>query len=381
MRTKFILAIILSVLVYAIGNFYVAMRFYHIGKLYVTPAITMSVIIVFSLLACSYLAGRIASIYLPGSLSDSLIIIGSYWLALSFYLVLLWGVTDIVSLVFSELHFSSSFSQSPVTAPIIFVLSCGIVIYGAINAYTPRIRRYDITVNKIPKSFETLHIIVVSDVHLGLLVNSTRLSHLVNIINSRKPDLILLPGDILDEAIGAFADSKMPQIFRSLKSPYGVFAALGSHEYIWGHADKAITYLEQAGITVLRDSSVKIADSIYIVGRDDYFREQLVGTPRAKLNLLLNDCDSTLPIILLDHQPHNFDESVSAGIDIHLSGHTHHGQFFPISLITRLIFELDWGYKKKGNTHFIVSSGFGTWGPPIRVGTQSEIVDLHIKFT
>lgn len=86
------------------------------------------------------------------------------------------------------------------------------------------------------------------------------------------------------------------------------------------------------------------------------------------------------PKILLDHTPFNLNEAIENNIDIQLSGHTHHGQIFPGNLITPLIYEISWGYKKKANTHFYVTSGAGTWGPPVRIGSKSEIVKIKIKF-
>jgi len=94
----------------------------------------------------------------------------------------------------------------------------------------------------------------------------------------------------------------------------------------------------------------------------------------------MEEIDHRLPIILLDHQPSNLAEPQTNGVDLQFSGHTHYGQFFPNNLVTGKIFEVDWGYLKKGTLQVIVSCGFGTWGPPIRIGSYSEIVDILIKF-
>ncbi len=91
--------------------------------------------------------------------------------------------------------------------------------------------------------------------------------------------------------------------------------------------------------------------------------------------------DTSNPVLLLDHQPQNLDEAEKLGIDLQLSGHTHKGQFFPNNLITNRIFENDWGYLHKESLQVIVSSGFGTWGPPIRIGNKPEIVEILIRFS
>ncbi|HEX3032482.1 MAG TPA: metallophosphoesterase, partial [Bacillota bacterium] len=95
---------------------------------------------------------------------------------------------------------------------------------------------------------------------------------------------------------------------------------------------------------------------------------------------LLTGVDKRLPIILLDHQPAHLEESAANGVDVQLSGHTHRGQLFPINWITRNVFEVDWGYLRKGGLQVIVSSGFGTWGPPIRIGSRAEVVELTLRF-
>ncbi|MBI9063417.1 MAG: metallophosphoesterase, partial [Marinilabiliaceae bacterium] len=95
---------------------------------------------------------------------------------------------------------------------------------------------------------------------------------------------------------------------------------------------------------------------------------------------LLKDTDHQLPIILLDHQPFNLDEAASAAVDLQISGHTHHGQLWPFGYLTEKIFEVSRGYKQKGNTHFMVSTGFGTWGPPVRTGNRPEILEITLHF-
>ena len=151
---------------------------------------------------------------------------------------------------------------------------------------------------------------------------------MINQINERNPDLLLLPGDIIDEDIGPFIEQKMPETFQ-LHPKYGVYAVFGNHEYIGGHAEEALYYLSQAGVTVLRDDYVQVADSFYLVGRDDPARQRHAQKSREDLKTIMENGYS-LPIILLDHQPFNLEEAQAMGVDLQLSGHTHRGQFFPI---------------------------------------------------
>ncbi|WP_199241659.1 hypothetical protein [Desulfosporosinus sp. Sb-LF] len=137
-----------------------------------------------------------------------------------------------------------------------------------------------------------------------------------------------------------------------------------------------------AGVNVLRDQYIKVENSFYIIGRDNPSRRSGGNTEgRKELGDLIKGVDSSLPLILLDHQPLELETAQQNQIDLQLAGHTHEGQLFPGNLITKLVYEIDWGYLKKGNYNLIVSSGYGTWGPPLRIGTHSEIVcaTLHFK--
>ena len=98
------------------------------------------------------------------------------------------------------------------------------------------------------------------------------------------------------------------------------------------------------------------------------------------LGELMKQADTTKPVILLDHQPFHLDETAKYGVDLQLSGHTHNGQMWPLNYVTSMIYELSYGYLKKRNTHFIVSSGYGLWGPRVRSGSRSEILLINIKF-
>ena len=202
---------------------------------------------------------------------------------------------------------------------------------------------------------------------------------MVTEINDLKPDLVLLAGDIIDDRIKPFEQNNMSQYFLNIKATYGVYGILGNHELFGGDINEIVAAYKKAGINCLVDEVTKIDNSFYIVGRNDLSSSKN-GFSRKTLEELLKNVDKALPIIVMDHQPTHLEEGESNGIDIQFSGHTHAGQFFPNNLITHAIFEKDWGYLKKGKSSFIVSSGYGTWGPPIRIGTNSEIINSVIHF-
>jgi len=132
---------------------------------------------------------------------------------------------------------------------------------------------------------------------------------------------------------------------------------------------------------MLRDKTVILSNGVQLIGRDDRDSERMGNTTRKPLPKLIEGLDKNYPIIVLNHQPFNLGDAVNEGVDLHLSGHTHHGQLWPLNYMTNAIYELSWGFLKKGNTNFYVSSGYGTWGPPVRIGNTPEIVVFNLTFT
>ena len=98
------------------------------------------------------------------------------------------------------------------------------------------------------------------------------------------------------------------------------------------------------------------------------------------LDEILENTKENLPLILMDHTPFGMEEAEKNNVDLQLSGHTHHAQMWPLNYITQKLYEQDWGYLKKGKTQYYVSCGVGTWGPPVRTGSITEIVNIKVKF-
>ena len=131
---------------------------------------------------------------------------------------------------------------------------------------------------------------------------------------------------------------------------------------------------------MIRDSVIKIEDLFYVAGREDRSINNFSDYKRKSLKEVLSPVKEDLPVILMDHQPFELKLAAEAGVDLQLSGHTHHGQLFPLNYITAMIYEVSWGYKLINNTHFYVSSGAGGWGPPVRTGSVPEVIILKIAF-
>jgi hypothetical protein len=223
-----------------------------------------------------------------------------------------------------------------------------------------------------------LNLVFLSDLHLGVMVNGSFLKRAIEQVNSLEPDLVLLVGDTVDMDVREIDRMGCGKILSRIRANLGVYAVTGNHEYITGVED-AVEYLSRWGITFLRDRVVKIDDSFYLAGREDLTRWRRRGE-RKSLRSVLQGLDPGCPVILLDHQPVRIGEAVEEGIDLLLCGHTHNGQLFPLNVIIDALYLVNWGYSRQGETQVYVTSGAGTWAPPVRIGNIPEIVQIKIEF-
>lgn len=337
----------------------------------------------FIFLSFSYIIARTLERAYPSVLSDLFTWIGSFWLAAFFYFLLIVVAIDLVRLANSIVPFVPQSWGTPKFKQLLFIISAGAVgvalVAGFINARNPRVRTLAVEINKPADGLNSLTIAFASDIHLGTLIGPRQTQRIVNRLNGLGADLILLGGDIVDEDLEPVIRGNLGASLEKLKAPLGIYGITGNHEYIGG-AREAVAYLESHGIPMLRDSSILVNGQFYLVGREDRDMPRFSGKGRKSVAELMEGVDKQKPVILLDHQPFELDEKQAAGADLTLSGHTHHGQIWPLNYITKSIYEVSWGYKKKGNMHVYVSSGAGGWGPPVRIGNRPEVILLKIKF-
>lgn len=336
------------------------------------------------LLAFLYVLVRIFDNYLPSGLQIFLNFAGGLWFAVISYLLLFTLIFYILYLlhVISKKFFETSADIKRIKfyyimSSLLFILV--ILMYGFYNAVTPRIRTFEIaTDKKLPSGEMTL--VVVSDIHLGYLIGREEADFLKDSINSLKPDMVLIPGDIVDGEIGYIIENDSGRPLAGIKSRYGVFASMGNHDY-FGGPEVTIKYITGLGIRMVIEESVTVADVITVIGRNDVSAARRNGFERKPLKDIMSHpaIDGSRFTILMDHQPADLNDAFSEKIDLQLSGHTHNGQFWPYNLVVNMIFELPWGYLRKGTTSYFVSCGYGTWGPRIRIGSQSEIIVLKIR--
>jgi predicted MPP superfamily phosphohydrolase len=373
-------SVVLSI--YTLINLYIFMRGWEVIP--ESTSVRLGFVVLFLILSLSLIAGRFLERVVLSRFSSALVWIGSFWLGAMVYFFLILVVIDVLRIInfiipFFPLLFTASQEAGQFTAITIGGFVVLIIIAGFINALKPRVRALDLVIHKNVNPTKALNIVVASDIHLGTLICKSRLERIVEKINSLNPDLVLLPGDVVDEDLRPVIRENLGETLRKIRSKYGVVAITGNHEYIGG-VEKACRYLADHGITVLRDSSMKIDSGITIVGREDASIRQFADKRRKSLEELMESVDTSRPVILMDHQPFRLQEAQENGVDLQLSGHTHHGQLWPFNFITKKVYELSWGYRKKGKTHFYVSSGVGTWGPPIRTGNRPEIVKIQLRF-
>lgn len=339
--------------------------------------------VIFLFLTVSYIVARFMERIWLSTVSDVFTWIGSFWLAAFFYLLLIAIAIDLVRLINYAIPFIPESMKSFDFRRLLFWSIVGVVSFlllaGFINSLIPRIKHLEITIDKKVEGIKELKIAFASDIHLGTLIGPRRTNKIIQKINGLNPDLILLGGDIVDEDLAPVIRNNLGDSLKKLSAPLGVIGITGNHEYIGG-AESAVKYLEEHGIVMVRDTFMLIDDKLYIVGREDRDSPRFAGKGRKEISALMSGVDQAKPIILLDHQPFELDEKEKQGVDLTLSGHTHHGQMWPLNYVTKAIYEVSWGYKKKGGTHVYVSSGVGGWGPPVRIGNRPEIVLIHLKF-
>jgi len=339
--------------------------------------------ILFWILAFSYVLGRFAERGGPEWMASFFVKAGSWWLGAMLYLTLFFLVADLLrglNSLFNAgdlLKFSWNSDKGRVLVVVVYALTAIVLAFGYYNAKIPVVRYHEILVDKyLPGGPQRL--VLVSDLHLGMMISNGRLETLINAVNSLDADVVMMAGDVFDEDPGPVIRNNMGDLLKNLKARQGVYAVSGNHEY-YGNATEARKYLEDHRITVLSDSTVILPSGIVLSGRQDITGEQMSGKSRKSISELLDGFDKSKPLVMIDHQPYKLKQVSDEGIDLQVSGHTHNGQMWPFNYITDAIFEIGYGYGKIGNSHFYVSSGYGTWGPPIRTNSRSEIVVLEMK--
>ena len=326
--------------------------------------------------------------------------VGNYWLGVLAYVILTVAAADILRFFLKRCRWVN---QEKLSSPRTFVLAGGFCIllitavslWGVVNARIIRTTEYEITVEKELQSIDEMKIVLAADLHMGYNIGCRHMERMVEKINREDPDLVVIAGDIFDNEYEALENpERLASILKGIQSRYGVYACYGNHDIqekilagftfrSKGKKESDIrmdAFLEQAGITLLRDESVMIADEIVLYGRPDAKKPGRGITVRRTPGEITSGLDLSKPIFVIDHEPGELQELADAGADLDLCGHTHDGQMFPGNILTAMMWENACGYLKKDDMHSIVTSGVGVFGPNMRVGTIAEICSITVYF-
>ena len=301
---------------------------------------------------------------LPLGLATAAYELGNSWMIFFLYAVILFALLGIGRLV--HLVPGGFLKDSVAGSATVLGIIAGLLVYGGFHYHHKYREEIVLTTEKALE--KPLTIVLASDLHVGYHNRKAELARWVDLINAEHPDLVLFAGDILDGAIRPATEWKYDEEFRRISAP--VYASLGNHEYITG-IDSSEAFYAKAGIRLLKDAQATVC-GITLIGRDDR------SNPSRRALFEYEKADSSFTI-LLDHQPFHLEEAEEDGIDFQFSGHTHHGQVWPLNWVTDAMYEKAFGPHQRGNTRYYISSGLGIWGGRFRIGTRSEYVVLHLK--
>lgn len=325
--------------------------------------------------------------------------IGAYWLGISLYLILYVALIDLLRWIYSKVFKDkyNDFYARTICALLIIVLTGVTSIYGIINAKIVRTTEYEITINKDGGNFKEMTIAMFGDPQFGYNIGEYHLKQAVDIINKNDVDIVCVVGDIFDNQYSAIKNpDKLIDLFNQIKSKYGMYAVLGNHDveepilcgFTFNDDDiknklaskEMLDFIRKSGMVLLYDENVIINNSVNLYGRADQERPNLGNITRKESGDLFKEVDVSKPIMVLDHEPREYDELEKAGVDLMMAGHTHDGQLLPTKIATDIIWENPYGLWVKNAFHAITTSGLGLFGPNMRVGTIAEVCIIYVKF-
>jgi hypothetical protein len=334
-------------------NYYI---FYILGTLFVLPINGYFYILVV-LSALFYPVAAVLERSMSDRLSGILYTLAASWVGVSFFL--LWGI-----LLYQILGL---FYELPpmIAGAVIVTLTVLVSGYSIYNAFRLKIREFSLPISGLTSEIRAVQL---SDVHIGPIRNHSFLKKVVFKCNRLNPDVVFITGDLFDGS--SQIDEKIIKALNMFKSP--VFFTPGNHDYFQGLSEVS-NAISLTKIDLLRNRVVQFGE-LRVVGVDYSYQS---GYLKKTLDTL--EIDENKPTVLLYHLPDDFDVARQAGVDLQLSGHTHHGQFFPFNFLVKLRFPYLGGFYNNGGSCLYVSPGTGTWGPPMRWGSRCEITSLQLR--
>jgi len=301
------------------------------------------------------------------------------------HLIVFWAVSDgIFALVKKSRKKEFKRYYAGITAIVFTIVYLAAGWYGAHHVWE---KNYTIETDKAVGNFR---VALLSDSHTGTTFHGDGFSEHMKEIGKQNPDVVLVVGDFVDDDTTKEDMIRCCQALGEMKTTYGVYYVFGNHDkgyypsdYRGYTGDDLIAELEKNGVTVLQDQNVLIDNRVYIIGRQDRSEDVEKGKGRADMATLTQDLDDSKFSIVMDHQPADYEAQAASGVDLVVSGHTHGGQLFPLMNIENLTGlggdDKVYGYEKRGNTNFIVTSGISDWAIKFKTGCRSEYVLIDIQ--
>jgi hypothetical protein len=307
--------------------------------------------------------------------------IGYIWMGVLFLFVtssLLFEIYRLViylAALISRKNLATMFPSAGFSFFIPLVLSMAVGTYGFFEARNVRTEQVTIRTSKLPDNISRFKIVQISDVHLGLIVREDRLKVIIDRVKAANPDILVSTGDLVDGQINKLEG--LAELLKEINPRYGKFAITGNHEFYAG-IDQALNFTRKAGFKLLEGEGVHVGDIMNIAGVDDPAGKTFNRYNNVSEKALLSELNNGRFTLLLKHRP--FVDNASQGLfDLQLSGHTHKGQIFPFTLITKMFFPHQSGVLNLLNNSILyVSRGTGTWGPPIRFLSPPEVTVIEL---
>lgn len=353
-------------------------------------------IICYILLALTPLAAAFA----PGKIRGKMRILSNYWLGTLMYLLIFLLLADLLRIFYCLATHQALFSAIDanslrITGGIIFAAVLLVSVYGICHASHIKKTSYEVSIAK-SAPISKLKIALVADLHLGGSIGLKQMQRMKDVIDTIRPDLVVFAGDIFDNDFNAIQNpEEIATLLASIDSTYGSFACWGNHDidelilagFTFDSGSDAIRsdprmdqFLKDSGITLLQDETLLIDHAFYLIGRLDASRKKKSGIIRRSAKELIAALHPERPVIVIDHQPSDLEALAAARADLVLSGHTHDGQLFPGNLTTRIGWKNSCGMIRIQDMTSIVTSGVGVWGPAMRIGTDSEVAEITVRF-
>jgi len=336
------------------------------GLIYLNTLKTIFIILPFSFILASILIARFSNIFVR-----LLYTIAASWFGVMLYFTLACVLTYFI--IYLSKIFSFSVNEKTLIIGLLLA-AAAVIIYGIIAAQYIKIKELNIALPNLPDEWRGKTAVFISDLHLGAIDNYDFATKVTGQIDALRPDLLFIGGDFFDGQANVDLD-RLAQIFSTIKTPLGKYFVTGNHEE-FGNKAKFIDAITKAGISVLEDKLIEI-NGLQIIGVD---YKSAYNKNDYEIILANLKIDKNKPSILLRHVPDKMEVAPKFGISLELCGHAHGGQLFPVQIIEYFLYDgFQYGLKKSGNTMVYTSSGAGTWGPPMRILADPEIVKIKFE--